>query len=151
MRLGVDAMLEGLGRVRHCSVEGRAGMSLDLGLVEKALRPLAPPLALSSLRLVDGYIKAFYLPWEELGRWAQVRGGRWWCTCGGRGQHAAWLCSCTSAPACCCTVHLVCGLRFPAWTLVSKRVPIVGGVTDPCCCRCMWRSTARKRSRRWWR
>ena len=65
-------MLSGLARVRHCSVEGRAGMSLDLSYVEKTLRPMAPASAMSALRLVDSYIKAFYLPWEELGRWAQI-------------------------------------------------------------------------------
>ncbi|KAF8057730.1 CPK24 [Scenedesmus sp. PABB004] len=70
--LGADAMLDGLARVGRCSIEGRAAMSLDLSAVEKGLRPLAPAAALSSLRAVDAYIKAFYIPWDDLGRWAQV-------------------------------------------------------------------------------
>lgn len=53
MRLGCDAILDGLGRVSRCSLEGRAAMSLDLSAVEKGLRPMAPATALSSLRLVS--------------------------------------------------------------------------------------------------
>lgn len=47
-------------------------MSLDLSAVEKALRPLTPQGASAGgLRTVDTYVKAFYLPWEELPGWAQ--------------------------------------------------------------------------------
>lgn len=53
VKVGSEAMLDGLGRVRRCSLEGRAGMSLDLSAVEKALRGLAPGAALASLRLVS--------------------------------------------------------------------------------------------------
>jgi len=52
VNLGSTAMLEGLGRVRHCTMQGRAGMSLDLSAVEKGLRTMAPAAAVSSLRLV---------------------------------------------------------------------------------------------------
>ncbi|KIY98822.1 hypothetical protein MNEG_9136 [Monoraphidium neglectum] len=73
-RLAADAVLDGLARCRRCSVEGRAAMSLDFGYVEKGLRGLLPAGASagSSLRLLDAYIKAFYMPWEELPRWSQV-------------------------------------------------------------------------------
>ena len=36
------------------------------------VRTLAPPGVSVSFRLADGYIKAFYLPWEELTKWCQV-------------------------------------------------------------------------------
>lgn len=52
LKLGAEAMLDGMGQIRKCSQEGRAAMSLDLSAVEKGLRPLAPPSALSSLRRV---------------------------------------------------------------------------------------------------
>jgi hypothetical protein len=53
VRLGCDAILDGLGRVSRCSLEGRAGMSLDLSAVEKGLRAMAPASAIASLRLVS--------------------------------------------------------------------------------------------------
>jgi hypothetical protein len=66
-------MLEGLARTsRRCTIEGRAAMSLDLSCVEKALRGLAPTAARVSLRSVDSYIKAFYIPWQELEHWCQI-------------------------------------------------------------------------------
>ncbi|KAI8472247.1 MAG: hypothetical protein J3K34DRAFT_519870 [Monoraphidium minutum] len=74
VKLACDAVLDGLARCRRCSVEGRAAMSLDWGYLEKGLRALLPPGASvgTSLRMVDGYIKAFYMPWEELPRWSQL-------------------------------------------------------------------------------
>eukprot|EP00775_Hariotina_reticulata_P014268 gene14268-98_t len=51
VKLGGTAMLDGLSRVRHCTMQGRAGMSLDLSAVEKGLRTMAPAAAVSSLRL----------------------------------------------------------------------------------------------------
>ncbi len=66
-------MLEGLARAsRRCTIEGRAAMSLDLSYVEKALRGVVPPGTRVSLRAVDNYIKAFYIPWEELEHWCQI-------------------------------------------------------------------------------
>lgn len=53
VKLGGTAMLDGLSRVRHCTMQGRAGMSLDLSAVEKGLRTMAPAAAVSSLRLVS--------------------------------------------------------------------------------------------------
>lgn len=40
---------------------------------------LAPPSASvgGSLRAVDAYIKAFYVPWDELPRWAQAHAGEY--------------------------------------------------------------------------
>ncbi len=57
IKSGAEAMLDGLSRVRRCTLEGRAAMSLDLSHVEKGLRGVAPAQAMGGLRLVDTYIK----------------------------------------------------------------------------------------------
>lgn len=73
---GAECILEGFSRVRRCTLEGRASMSLDVSGLEKALRQMQVPVQASSgLRIVDTYIKAFYLPWEELAHWAQQHVG----------------------------------------------------------------------------
>ncbi|GFR44589.1 hypothetical protein Agub_g5867, partial [Astrephomene gubernaculifera] len=65
----VEGLLGGLAAVRRCTLMGRANMSLDLAHVEKQLRLMKQPTA--PLAVVDAYIKAFYLPWEELPGWCQ--------------------------------------------------------------------------------
>ncbi|KAL4422269.1 hypothetical protein ABPG75_008466 [Micractinium tetrahymenae] len=71
-----DACLEGFSRCKRCSLEGRAAMSLDLQGVGRALAHVLPPAAQDaapqSLRLVDTYIKAFYIPLGELAHWVQT-------------------------------------------------------------------------------
>jgi len=58
-KLACDAVLDGLSRCRRCSIEGRAAMSLDFGLVERGVRGILPAGAAvgGSLRLVDAYVK----------------------------------------------------------------------------------------------
>mmetsp|Transcript_21103 Transcript_21103/g.66834 ORF Transcript_21103/g.66834 Transcript_21103/m.66834 type:complete len:150 (+) Transcript_21103:370-819(+) len=60
--------LEGLSRVKKCSVMGRAAMAQDLGVLVDKLRGIlgAPP----NMLLVDNYIKAFYEQPEGFVRWA---------------------------------------------------------------------------------
>lgn len=60
MKLGCDAMLSGFSRIYHCSLPGRASMSLDLSAVEKALRTLAPASAMSSFRPVSTSLQLAY-------------------------------------------------------------------------------------------
>ncbi|BDA40427.1 Syndetin [Coccomyxa sp. Obi] len=80
MHFTAEVVLEGIakaGAKGKCTAMGRAAMSLDLQAVQKGLAELAGPggaeAAADSLRMVDTYIKAFYLPWgEELRRWAQT-------------------------------------------------------------------------------
>lgn len=69
-----EACLEGFSRCRRCSLEGRAAMSLDLQGVGHALARVLPPAvqAGGTLRLVDSYVKAFYIPLSELPHWAQT-------------------------------------------------------------------------------
>jgi len=66
-------IVDGISRVKKCTLEGRSGMSLDLQAVRHALGRLCPPAAESgALRLVDDYIKAFYIPLQDLPTWAAV-------------------------------------------------------------------------------
>ncbi|GLC36679.1 hypothetical protein PLESTB_000129400 [Pleodorina starrii] len=68
-----DGLLTGLAGVRKCSLEGRANMNFDLNHVERQIRAMGPPnFKPAALAPVDAYIKAFYLPWEELPRWCQT-------------------------------------------------------------------------------
>ncbi|KAK9823710.1 hypothetical protein WJX72_004829 [[Myrmecia] bisecta] len=78
-----EQMLEGIAKAGpkgKCTVMGRSAMSLDLQAVSKGLQMLGGPANGSSgpsvadtMRIVDSYIKAFYIPWgEELRRWAQT-------------------------------------------------------------------------------
>ena len=38
-------------------------------MVDRALRQLAPTNLTNTLRPVDAYVKAYYMPWDELARW----------------------------------------------------------------------------------
>ena len=69
---GSEAIVDGLARIKKCTYEGRASMSFDLNHLERSVRALAPPGFEVAFRSADDYIKAFYLPWEELTRWCQV-------------------------------------------------------------------------------
>uniref|UniRef100_A0A061RSJ3 Coiled-coil domain-containing protein 132-like isoform x1 n=2 Tax=Tetraselmis sp. GSL018 TaxID=582737 RepID=A0A061RSJ3_9CHLO len=67
-------LLEGFSRVRRCTVEGRAAMTLDLQGFIKGTESLSPRDvdAHSKMRIVDNYIKAFYVPEQELVHWAHT-------------------------------------------------------------------------------
>lgn len=80
-------LVDGLSRVKKCTLEGRAAMSLDLQAVAKTLTKTCPAaLAHTSvdaqnmishprevaIRYIDDYIKGFYVPLEELHTWSQA-------------------------------------------------------------------------------
>ena len=72
-----EVVLEGLARAgtkSRCTVMGRSAMSLDLQGLQRGLQGIAAgkqDFVVSALRLVDAYIKAYYIPWgPELRRWA---------------------------------------------------------------------------------
>lgn len=71
-----EAITNGLARVRKCSLEGRALMSLDVQVVIGGLKKMAPhpayPKLDTAMRSVDTFIKAFYLPEGELLHWSQT-------------------------------------------------------------------------------
>ncbi|KAK3270668.1 hypothetical protein CYMTET_20948, partial [Cymbomonas tetramitiformis] len=71
-----EKMVEGLARVRKCTAEGRACMTLDLQVIVSALKGHQQQLGGGreppNMRIVDTYIKAFYVPEGELLHWAQT-------------------------------------------------------------------------------
>ena len=65
-----EALVEGYAQARKCTNEGRALMSLDVQTLIAGLRDLrkgAPP---PNLDMVSEYIRAFYLPMEDVLGWA---------------------------------------------------------------------------------
>lgn len=75
LEYGVDTLaevlLEGFSRVKKCTNEGRALMSLDLQVLINGLRHLAPQRLAVNLHVVEAYIKAYYLPETEYLHWAR--------------------------------------------------------------------------------
>ena len=73
-----SAIVAGFARVRKCSAEGRASMALDVQVLLGNVRNLAPFSSGSSskleshFRLVETYIKAFYIAEVEMLHWIQV-------------------------------------------------------------------------------
>jgi len=67
-----EVILDGLSMVKRCTMPGRSMMSLDLSYVESNFKFMVPAHVLVNLRIVDAYIKAFYLPWEDLPKWVEV-------------------------------------------------------------------------------
>ena len=67
-----ESILEGFSRVKKCTIEGRAAMSLDLQMFSAGVKKFAPKDFAPDVRLVDGYIKAFYVPESDLLHWAMT-------------------------------------------------------------------------------
>lgn len=72
-----EVVLEGLARAGargKCTVMGRSAMSLDLQGLQRGLQGIVAgkqEMAINALRVVDAFIKAYYIPWgQELHRWA---------------------------------------------------------------------------------
>ncbi|CAI7879503.1 unnamed protein product [Closterium sp. NIES-54] len=68
MEAVADVLVEGFSRVKRCSNEGRALMSLDLQTLINGLQQLTGRRP--DMQIVDTYIKAFYLPETEYLYWA---------------------------------------------------------------------------------
>ncbi|KAK9809306.1 hypothetical protein WJX73_003160 [Symbiochloris irregularis] len=76
-----EMLLDGIARAgvkSKCTTMGRSAMSLDLQAIQRGLQQLEPgdggsEAVVDALRIVDAYIKAFYLPWgPELRHWCQT-------------------------------------------------------------------------------
>ncbi|RYR42965.1 hypothetical protein Ahy_A08g039398 [Arachis hypogaea] len=67
-----ETLVEGLLRVKRCSDEGRALMSLDLQVLINGLQHLLSLNVKSKLQMVETYIKAYYLPDKEYVQWAHA-------------------------------------------------------------------------------
>jgi hypothetical protein len=52
-----EALVEGFSRVKRCTNEGRALMSLDLQVLINGLQNLSPTKAKPNMQIVDNYIK----------------------------------------------------------------------------------------------
>jgi len=66
-----DIAIEGFSRVRKCSSEGRAAMSMDIFALHDGLNNIhlcRPP---RGKHYVDNYLRAFYMNEEEIMRWVQ--------------------------------------------------------------------------------
>ncbi|XP_004506085.1 uncharacterized protein [Cicer arietinum] len=66
-----ETLVEGLSRVKRCSDEGRALMSLDLQVLINGLKHFASLNVKSKLQMVETFIKAYYLPETEYVHWAR--------------------------------------------------------------------------------
>jgi len=64
-------LVDGYAGVKKASDEGRAQMSLDVKTLQAALRKLLPEMA-PSMAHVEDYLRALYLPPQELLAWARA-------------------------------------------------------------------------------
>nr|AAK20049.1 unknown protein [Oryza sativa Japonica Group] len=75
LEYGIDSiaevLVEGLSRVKRCTDEGRALMSLDLQVLINGLLHIVSANVRPKLQIVDTFIKAYYLPETEYVHWAR--------------------------------------------------------------------------------
>ncbi|KAL0460118.1 UNVERIFIED_CONTAM: Syndetin [Sesamum latifolium] len=67
-----ETLIEGLSRVKKCSDEGRALMSLDLQVLINGLKHFVSIDVRPKLQIVETYIKAYYLPETEYVHWSRA-------------------------------------------------------------------------------
>ncbi|MCD7468709.1 hypothetical protein HAX54_007127 [Datura stramonium] len=76
LEYGVDnvaeILVEGLSRVKRCTDEGRALMSLDLQVLINGLKHFISVDVRPKLQIVETFIKAYYLPETEFVHWARA-------------------------------------------------------------------------------
>ncbi|KAF5471033.1 hypothetical protein F2P56_011508 [Juglans regia] len=66
-----ETLIEGLSRVKRCTDEGRALMSLDLQVLINGLQHFVSVNVRPQLQMVETFIKAYYLPETEYVHWAR--------------------------------------------------------------------------------
>ncbi|XP_042959262.1 syndetin isoform X1 [Carya illinoinensis] len=66
-----ETLIEGLSRVKRCTDEGRALMSLDLQVLINGLQHFVSVNVRPQLQMVEAFIKAYYLPETEYVHWAR--------------------------------------------------------------------------------
>ncbi|MQL84150.1 hypothetical protein Taro_016654 [Colocasia esculenta] len=66
-----EVLIEGLSRVKRCTDEGRALMSLDLQVLINGLQHFTSVNVKQKLQTVETFIKAYYLPETEYVHWAR--------------------------------------------------------------------------------
>ncbi|KAJ4970113.1 hypothetical protein NE237_003212 [Protea cynaroides] len=67
-----ETLIEGLSRVKRCTDEGRALMSLDLQVLINGLQHFVSANVRPKLQIVETFIKAYYLPETEFVHWARA-------------------------------------------------------------------------------
>ncbi|XP_057456042.1 uncharacterized protein LOC130747201 isoform X2 [Lotus japonicus] len=72
LEIVAEALVEGLSRVKRCSDEGRALMSLDLQVLINGLHHFVSLNVKPKLQMVETFIKAYYLPETEYVHWARA-------------------------------------------------------------------------------
>ncbi|KAM7278268.1 hypothetical protein ACFE04_005402 [Oxalis oulophora] len=76
LEYGVDivaeTLVEGLSRVKRCTDEGRALMSLDLQVLISGLQHFVSESVKPKFLIVETFIKAYYLPETEYVHWARA-------------------------------------------------------------------------------
>ena len=65
----MEALVEGFSRVKHCSTEGRALMSMDVQALHQGLTAIAPFRGVRSRVWADSFVKAFYYGEEDVMKW----------------------------------------------------------------------------------
>ncbi|KAL5717048.1 hypothetical protein ACHQM5_010128 [Ranunculus cassubicifolius] len=66
-----ETLIEGLSRVKRCTDEGRALMSLDLQVLISGLQHFSSVNVRPKMQPVETFIKAYYLPETEYVHWAR--------------------------------------------------------------------------------
>ncbi|KAH9605561.1 hypothetical protein KSS87_018864 [Heliosperma pusillum] len=67
-----ETLVEGLSRIKRCTDEGRALMSLDLQVLINGLQHFIPKDVKPKFQIVETFIKAYYLPETEYVHWARA-------------------------------------------------------------------------------
>ncbi|XP_031111672.1 syndetin isoform X3 [Ipomoea triloba] len=67
-----ETLVEGLSRVKRCTDEGRALMSLDLQVLINGLKHFVSVDVRPKLQIVETFIKAYYLPETEFVHWSRA-------------------------------------------------------------------------------
>jgi len=71
IRLTMDLLVEGYSRLKKCSAEGRAIMSLDIKVLQNGLEKMTSLRPIPNTQYVDNYIKALYITDEaDFTNWA---------------------------------------------------------------------------------
>ncbi|XVE79350.1 hypothetical protein DITRI_Ditri14bG0051100 [Diplodiscus trichospermus] len=72
LEIVAETLIEGLSRVKRCTDEGRALMSLDLQVLINGLQHFVSINVRPKLQIVETFIKAYYLPETEYVHWARA-------------------------------------------------------------------------------
>ena len=61
----MEQLVEGYSRIKKCTNEGRAIMSLDVRIFQSGVEKMTTTRPIPETQYVENYIKAFYIPVEN--------------------------------------------------------------------------------------